>query len=286
VVGQIVEYDPTTGHYSFPPEHAACLTRAATPDNLAVMAQYFSIMGAVEDQIVECFKNGGGVPYEEFHRFHHIMAEDSGQTVLPVLVDSILPLAPGIPEALKKGIDVLDIGCGAGRAATIIAGAFPKSNIAGYDLSPEAIQLASDNAAEKGAENTRFEVVDLTHFNEENRYELITAFDAIHDQARPDLVLKGIYKALKPGGVFLMQDIAASSHVEKNLEHPTAPLLYTISTMHCMTVSLAQDGGMGLGTAWGEELARDMLKEAGFSRVTVTNLPHDIFNTYFVATKD
>jgi SAM-dependent methyltransferase len=285
VVGGIIEYDPDTNTYSLPAEHAACLTREATPDNMAVMAQYFSILGHVEDKIVNCFQHGGGVPYRDFHRFHQVMAEDSGQTVLPALLDSILPLAPGIPQALKNGIDVLDIGCGSGRAAVLMGKTFPESRIVGYDLCDDAIFAAQEEAEREGLENVRFEIKDVTTFNEQEQYDLITAFDAIHDQARPDLVLKEIYAALRPGGVFLMQDIAASSHVHQNLDHPIGPLIYTISTMHCMTVSLAQNG-MGLGTAWGEELAHSMLKDAGFIRFTTTRLPHDIFNTFFVATKD
>ena len=68
-----------------PPEHAASLTRAASPNNLAVFAQYLGVMGAVEDGIVECFRRGGGLPYEAYHRFHEVMAEDSGETVVAAL---------------------------------------------------------------------------------------------------------------------------------------------------------------------------------------------------------
>ena len=87
---------------------------------------------------------------------------------------------------------------------------------------------------------------------------------------------------LRPDGTFLMQDILASSHLEKNLENPIATFLYTISTMHCMTVSLAQ-GGAGLGTCWGRELAEKMLRDAGFADVTVEKLPHDDMNYYYIA---
>jgi 2-polyprenyl-3-methyl-5-hydroxy-6-metoxy-1,4-benzoquinol methylase len=114
------------------------------------------------------------------------------------------------------------------------------------------------------------------------QHDLITAFDAIHDQARPDKVLAAIAKALKPNGTFLMQDIAASSHMHKNCDHPAGPFLYTISCMHCMTVSLAQNGA-GLGAMWGEEQAREMLHAAGFSRIDVKKLPHDFQNSYFIA---
>jgi hypothetical protein len=81
-----------------------------------------------------------------------------------------------------------------------------------------------------------------------------------------------------------MQDIRASSRLENNLDHPIAPLLYTLSTMHCMTVSLSQ-GGAGLGTMWGEELATQMLRHAGFESVEVHRLPHDVQNNFYVTHK-
>ena len=100
----------------------------------------------------------------------------------------------------------------------------------------------------------------------------------------PAAVLRGIYQALKPDGTFLMQDIDTSSHLHKNREHPVGTFFYTISCMHCMTVSLAQ-GGVGLGTCWGVELAQDMLREAGFACVDLHRLPHDVFNCFFVVRK-
>ena len=106
----------------------------------------------------------------------------------------------------------------------------------------------------------------------------------MHDQAQPRKVLTNIAKALKPDGTLLIADIAASSHVEKNIGNPWAPLFYTWSTFHCMTVSLALDGE-GLGTCWGEELARELLAEAGFTRVEVTKVEGDPINVYYICQK-
>ena len=111
------------------------------------------------------------------------------------------------------------------------------------------------------------------------------AFDAIHDQADPAGVLARIFEALEPGGMFLMFDIRASSHLENNLENPMAPLLYAVSTLHCMTVSLACEGGAGLGTVWGEELALEMLATAGFVDVEVHEAPGDPMDSVYVARK-
>ena len=284
VVGRIVEHDPENETYHLSQEHAAFLTRAASPDNIAAFAQYIPVLGSVEDDIVESFRNGGGVPYSAFPRFHEVMAEDSGQTVVPALTDHILPLVPGLIERLKDGIDVLDVGCGSGRALNLMARTFPNSRFVGYDFSEEAIARACAEAQEHGATNVRFEVKDVAALEEKASYDLITTFDAVHDQAKPAAVLKGIADALKDDGVYLMQDIAGSSHHHGDMDHPIGPFLYTISTMHCMTVSLAQ-GGEGLGAMWGEEKAKEMLAEAGFKEVDVEQLPHDFQNSYYIATK-
>jgi 2-polyprenyl-3-methyl-5-hydroxy-6-metoxy-1,4-benzoquinol methylase len=230
-------------------------------------------------------EQGGGVPYSAYTRFHEVMAEDSGQTVVAALTGSILPLVPGLTDRLAEGIDVLDVGCGSGRALNLLARKFPNSHFVGYDFSEEAISRARVEAQERGATNVRFEVRDVADLGEEERYDLITTFDAVHDQAKPAAVLAGIAAALRGDGVYLMQDIAGSSHLQNNMDHPLGPFMYTVSTMHCMTVSLAQ-GGEGLGTMWGEEKATEMLKDAGFGEVEVKRLPHDFQNTYYIAKKD
>jgi 2-polyprenyl-3-methyl-5-hydroxy-6-metoxy-1,4-benzoquinol methylase len=285
VTGKIVEYNEEAGRYYFPKEHSAFLTRPAVQDNMASIAQFIPMLGAVEDDILECFKNGGGLSYDKFPRFHEAMAEESGQTVLPALIEQILPLADGIIGKLEKGINVLDVGCGAGRALVLMAKTFPNSNFVGYDFSEEAIERGRQEAEANNLGNIRFEVRDVAVLNSENKFDLITAFDSIHDQAKPADVLKGIYNTLTADGVFLMQDIAGSSHVHKNLDHPVAPLMYTISCLHCMTVSLANDG-VGLGAMWGKELACEMLNDAGFNSVEVNQLEHDILNDFYVALKN
>ena len=278
---KMVEYEPRGRRYHLPPAHAALLTRAATPNNFAVYAQYVALLGGVEDRIVECFRTGRGVPYSAFDRFHEVMAEDSGQSVVGAL-DAIIALVPGLEEDLRSGISVLDVGCGSGRALVALARAYPRSRFRGHDFSEEAIRAARAAAARHALANVEFEVRDAAGPVDEDRYELVTAFDAIHDQADPAAVLRAIRERLAPDGIFLMQDIRASSALERNVGHPLAPFLYAVSVMHCMTVSLAQ-GGAGLGTMWGEERARQMLGDAGFGEVTVHTLPHDIQNCFYVA---
>jgi SAM-dependent methyltransferase len=233
----------------------------------------------------ERFAQGGGVSYERYPRFDEVMEEDSAQTVVAGLEEVILPLVPGLPERLGEGVDVLDAGCGRGRALIRMARLFPASRFTGIDLSAEAIRYARDQALEAGLGNVRFVAADLSGFDrgaEPASMDLVTAFDAVHDQAAPRALLRGVRRALRPEGVFLMQDIKASSDPRDNVDHMLGPLLYAISTMHCMTVSLAQ-GGEGLGTMWGTQRAEELLREAGFSQVAVESLEHDVFNAYFIA---
>ncbi|MEU8224938.1 methyltransferase domain-containing protein [Kribbella sp. NPDC048915] len=284
-VARVVEYDAGARTYWLPREHAACLTRSAGPDNLANPIQFVALLAGVEPLVVECFRNGGGVPYSEFTEFHRLMAESSGSVFDAALLDTILPLVPGLPDRLAAGIDVADIGCGSGHALNLVAAAYPRSRCIGYDFSTEAIAAARAEAATLGLANAEFVVRDVAELAEYERFDLISAFDAIHDQARPADVLAAIAAALRPGGVFLMVDIEASSRVEENLDHPFATFLYGISAMHCVTVSRSL-GGEGLGTVWGHQKATEMLRDAGFAAVTRKHVEADAFNAYYIAVKE
>ena len=284
VTGRIVLYDPARGSYLLPREHAACLTRSAGAGNLATSMLWVSCIGAVEPEVVECFRRGGGVPYSAYARFHEIMQRWSGQILDENLLEKTLPLVPGLVETLGRGIDVLDVGCGSGHAINLMGRAFPRSRFTGYDFSEEGLGAARAEASAWQLGNVDFVALDVAKLADQERFDFVTAFDAIHDQAWPRKVLAGIAAALRPGGTFLMVDDRASSHLHENLDHPLGPFLYGVSTLHCMTVSLAQ-GGEGLGTVWGEQKARELLAEAGFIEVSVQTLPGDIANNYYVARK-
>ena len=161
---------------------------------------------------------------------------------------------------------------------------YPASQFVGYDLSAEAIDWGRKQVEAAGLTNLRFEVRDLSDFDttaEPGGFELVTTFDGIHDQGQPRRLLAGIHRSLTPDGIYLVQDIHASSHHHLDREHPLGALLYALSVGHCMTVSLAQ-GGEGLGTMWGRERALAYLEEAGFRDIQVHQLEHDIQNDYFV----
>jgi SAM-dependent methyltransferase len=283
-VAQFVNYDPAAQTYVLPAEHAVSLTRASGPGNLAHMAQFESLMGGVEDDIVSCFQRGGGVPYTKYPKFQELMGEMSAQVHDAALIDGELALIDGMLDRLETGIDVVDVGCGQGHAINLMAKRFPNSRFTGWDFSEEGVAAGQKEAAEFGLTNATFEVKDAATIDSSQQFDLITVFDAIHDQAKPAEVLAGINAALRDDGVFLCVDIAGSSHVEDNMAHPLAPLFYSISTFHCMTVSLAYDGA-GLGTMWGEQVANQMFNDAAFSKVDTKKIPEDPFNVYYVVRK-
>jgi SAM-dependent methyltransferase len=284
VATRIVDYDPANQTYSLPPHRAAVLTRAAGPDNLSRVAQFIPLFGEVEQKIIGCFHAGGGLPYSDYPRFHKLMAEESGEVFDAALVDTILPLVDGLPDRLRAGADVADIGCGSGHAVNVMAQAFPASRFTGIDFSDEGLAVGAAEAESLGLTNATFVAADVTNLDAVETYDVITVFDAIHDQAQPARVLQNIHQALRPGGVFLMVDIKASSNLEDNIGVPLASFKYTVSTMHCMSVSLGLDG-VGLGTVWGQQLATSMLSDAGFPDVTVHEIETDPFNFYYVARK-
>jgi SAM-dependent methyltransferase len=283
VTGGFFAYDPAGGRYSFPAEHAALLTGHAAR-NLAPMSEIVESFGAVAPELERCFRTGGGVPYAAFRPQFTDRMDDLWRRIYDEqLLDGFVATVPGLTDRLAAGARVLDVGCGTGHAVNLMAKAYPRSRFVGYDIAADAIEQAERERVELAVPNARFAVLDVTQLPTDPPFDVITAFDAIHDQVAPDVVLRRIHDALRPDGLFVMIDFKFSSRLERNLANPFAPLYYAISVMHCMTVSLAE-GGAGLGTVWGEELASKMLAEAGFVSVEVLDAPRPQ-NCIYVCTR-
>lgn len=281
-VAHVVDYEPTSATYTLPGHRAVTLTRSAGLNNLARLAQYMPLLGEVEQKIVDCFRQGGGLSYSDYPRFHAVMAERSREVFDKALIGTVLPLVDGLPERLEHGLDVADFGCGSGYALNLMARAFPASRFTGIDFSDEAIATGAADATRQGLRNAAFLSADVATVTASAAYDLVTAFDTIHDQAHPAAVLANIHRALRPGGVLLMADIKASSRLEDNIGVAMSTYRYTVSLTHCMPVSLGLEGA-GLGTMWGRQRAESMLAEAGFSDVTVRDIAEDTANYFYIA---
>lgn len=270
--GGIMEYDPSSRTFLLPPEHAVCLTGTSSR-NLAAGSQGLAMLAKRLPSVAECFRSGGGVPYSEFRPDFTEYMDASWRLLYDgLLIKGFLPVAKGLPERLAAGIRVADLGCGTGHAINLMAREYPRSDFVGYDIAEDAIQRARAEARAMGLPNARFEVVDVTRLPSEPKFDLITSFDAVHDQRDPAAVLRSAAAALAPDGIYLAVEPRASSNLEENVGNPFAPWMYGVSILHCMTVSLAE-GGAGLGTAWGEQAARRFLAEAGFTSIEVIEAP-------------
>ena len=281
---EIVEYDSNRDLYTLPAEHAAMLTRSAGPRNQSLYMQYIPLLAKVEDQIVHHFRHGGGVPYSEYTTFHAIMAEASAARFDALLISTVLPLVPGLIDELSDGIEVADVGCGSGHAINVMGATFPNSKFTGIDFSEEAINVARTESEAMELGNVSFRVQDAASLTGLDEFDFITTFDAVHDQAKPRDMVRGIFNSLKPNGYWLCADLCASSHLGENLDHPIGTFGYTVSCMHCMSVSLAYDGE-GLGAMWGAQQAREIFTDAGFEVDEVARVDGDAGNNYYVCRK-
>ena len=277
--------------FYLPKDHADVLTRRAGNANMGVYTQEIPLLTSTVFEAVENgFKTGEGIPYEMYPGFQQFMGQLADAKHRQVLISRFLPSVEDgeMVKKLQAGISVCDIGCAEGCALILMAEAFPKSHFSGIDISEKIIETARAMAAEKNLSNLEFQKMDAACLKQDlqlrGRFDYVTAFDAIHDLTQPVKALEGIYAIIKDNGIFSMVDIAASSDLSKNMDHPMGMFLYTVSLMHCMPVGLT-DGGAGLGMMWGREKAVEMLEDAGFRQVEVKEIPEDPFNLHFLCRK-
>ncbi len=266
----VFTYDSATATYELPAAHAAVLT-GNTSSNIAPMAAGLALLAAHVPAVADTIRHGGGIPYDAYRpAFTTCMDQIMRRIYDDAVLDGYVAAVPGLPELLTEGALVADIGCGTGHTTNLLARAFPTSTFVGLDIATDAIQLARGEAADWGLTNVRFEVADVAELD--GPYDVVVAFDCIHDQARPADVLAAVRRALTPDGLFMAVDVGVSSHLEENLMNPIAPYFFTTSLFHCMQVSLA-DGGAGLGACWGRQTATRMVADAGFESVTLLETP-------------
>jgi SAM-dependent methyltransferase len=276
-----VEWDPDAGNFILPPEHALFLAEEDSPYCMGGWIDMVPTLMAQLQGVTMAAREGGGVPFGELEA-DIVRGIDRGNTPSQkaFLVSRWLPAVPGLVDRLSAGIRVADVGCGTGTAAALIAAAFPSSHVTGFDVSAASLELARERAHVANLEfvNASAESIPL-----EPSFDLITTFDVIHDLAEPVAGLTRIREALSGDGQYLMMEPNASSRLEDNL-HDRGALLYGVSTLHCMTQSLAV-GGEGLGAAWGREMAEDYARQAGFRSFTPLEGITNKFSAFYLLTR-
>ncbi|EYC04217.1 hypothetical protein Y032_0089g2289 [Ancylostoma ceylanicum] len=244
---------------------------------------FLPIFMRVYDKLCQVFKKEGplGLDYSEYTDFFNAIAAFSEAIHKEHLIPDLVPaLGPNMKERLEQGgMMCLDVGCGKGFHAVLLAQNFPKSNFTGIDVTLEAVHLANQQRKDNGEtfDNLAFIQMDGAKMDPDwtEKFDLVTIFDACHDQMRPDLCLKEIYRVLKPGGVFGMVEVKGYSSVFKNKQElgPRATMMYGASTFVCLPVASNSEDALGLGAMWGQERALKMLKDAGFSNARIVATP-------------
>lgn len=264
----VVEYRGE-GRFALSPEAALVLAEENSPVFSAGAFHSLPEQFALVRELPNCFRTGLGLPYDALGSEGAVGIE---RFLAPwfrtFLVPLVLPALDGVVDKLERGAKVADIGCGAGVALVQMAEAFPRSEFHGYDISQHALARARENVAAAGLTNVSLHCEGAERLPSDGSFDLITSFDCIHDMTHPREVMRAVRKALKEDGTWLIADINARPTFEENLQHnPMAAMMYGISVLACLSSSLSEPGGEGLGTlGFSEPVARAMAAEAGFTR--------------------
>jgi len=272
--GAYVTYDPQTGSYALPAEHAVALT---VEDSPAFLPGFFQIaLGTVHDtdQILEAARSGEGFGWHEHGTDVHAGCERFFRPSYNAhLVAEWLPALDGVVEKLQRGATVADVGCGHGASTILMAQEFPQSTFVGFDYHEASIATARERAEAAGvADRIRFEVAPAQAFGGAG-YDLVTMFDCLHDMGDPVGAARQVRDAIADDGTWLVVEPMAGDKVEDNL-NPVGRAYYGFSTLLCTPSSLSQDVGLALGTQAGPSRIRDVVTAGGFSQFrTVAETP-------------
>lgn len=261
-----VAYQPSVAVFSLSPAQAAVFAREGTSAYMPPLADVLMSVYQDEPKITAAFRSGDGVPWGDHHaclfcgneRFFRPKAE-------AFLLQEWLPALDGVVEILSRGGKVADIGCGRGASTLLMARAFPRAAVVGFDLHRPSVEAAAAKARSEGLANLAFEVAPAQAFPGEG-FDLVTIFDALHDMGDPVGAARHVRRRLAPDGVWMVVEPLAGDALEDNL-NLLGQLFYGCSTVACTPAALSQDGGYALGAQAGEARLTAVLNAGGFSRV-------------------
>jgi SAM-dependent methyltransferase len=260
-----VVYEPKSGKYELPPEQALAFAEEGSPAFLPGAFQIIAACFAAEPRIAESFRSGKGMEWGEHHP---CLFEGTERFFRPGyaanLLTSWIPALEGVQRTLERGALVADVGCGHGASTILLAKAFPKAKLVGFDYHEGSILTARERAKAEGvSDRVSFEVARSTDYPGTN-YALIANFDSLHDMADPVGAARHARKALAADGTWMIVEPFANDRPEEN-HNPVGRMYYGASTMLCVPTSLAQRGP-ALGAQAGEQRLRTVVTEGGFTR--------------------
>ncbi len=272
----LVNYDTTTDAYTLPDESAVILADESAPTFLARGMNVLVSMAIDADKLSAAYRGDGGLSWGDHH---HCLFRGTEWFFRPgyraFLTTSWIPALEGVEQKLRDGARVADVGCGHGASVVVMASAYPKSTVHGFDFHPASIETARSRADEAGvSDRTDFAVANAKSYT--GTYDLICFFDCLHDMGDPVGIARYARDHLEPDGtVLLVEPMALDGRNTNITQNPLAALFYAASSTICTPNSLSQEVGLGLGAQAGEARLRQVFEEAGYShfrRATETPL--------------
>ncbi|TMR91216.1 class I SAM-dependent methyltransferase [Nonomuraea basaltis] len=265
-----VDYDPDGGSFALPAEHAVVLADDSTVAACAGEAEAMAAMWLSADRMERAFRTGEGIGWHEHDpRLFSGVSRFFGPLYQMSLVEQWLPALDGVVDRLRAGARVLDVGCGHGTSAILMAQAFPASRFEGVDYHAPSIEAARQAAAKAGVEDrVSFHTGDAAD-EAAGPWDLICFFDALHDMGDPVGAARQALAGLAGNGAVLVVEPAAADRLEDRIGNPVSMSYYASSTLLCVPHSLSQAPAHGLGAQAGAVELRAVLTEAGFGTVRV-----------------
>jgi ubiquinone/menaquinone biosynthesis C-methylase UbiE len=287
----IIQVMPNGEHFYIPKESEEVFSPSSEiKDKSLSLCSFVPLHASVFESIAKVIQKDGplGMDYSNYTDFYGTMDQFSIALHKKHLIPDLIPMT-GMKEKLIEGIQFLDVGCGSGFHICELAQAFPKSHFTGIDLTDSAISKANERKTKMLLPNVEFFQQNAKSMNSEwtNKFDMVMIFDACHDQCRPDLAVKEIYRVLKDGGIFAMIEIDGTSNVfeDKQAFGPTACAFYSASVFHCLAVGSNSEDALGMGTMMGTKKGTKLLNDAGFQNVEVLKVPFFDFNVLYLAKK-
>ena len=269
--------------FYLPPGHNEVLVEKDSLNYLTPLAQL--LVGAVHPMaaLLEAYRTGGGVPYSHYGQdFLEGQAAMNRSMFLTQLGSEWLPAIPDVHARLQADppARIADIGCGAGWSSLGIARAYPKAQVDGFDLDGPSIELARANLRETDlAGRVAFQVRDAGETQFTGRYDLVTAFECVHDMSNPAGVLRAMRNMVKDDGAVLVVDERVSDNFMGN-GNEVEWMMYGWSILHCLAVGMADRPSVETGTVMRAETLQKYAQAAGFRRVEVLPIDNFFFRFY------
>lgn len=281
--GAYIDHDPETGTFSIPPEHALALTRQENPYYMAAFLCWIPSMAGVVKPLIEAFKTGKGIPYEAY-------GEDGLEAIAlgnkPMFINDYvscwIPAMDNMDDRLAAGARVADIGCGFGWSSISLAKGYPKVRVDGYDSDPASIEQARINARREGvARQLTFHEMAVENIPPNGKFDLITAFECLHDMAYPETALRKMKEMLAPDGTVLISEEAVGDSLEEN-KNFLGHLMYNFSVLHCLPQSMVFPDSAATGTVMNPSRLKGLALEAGFTKFEVLPVDNDFWRFYLL----